>query len=128
MVKPIHQRNFSIDKGDLLKTFMSYDIDRKGLECILILNKYQARVNIILDDGEVESLTYDDKHIKKDTFNEGEREDLRNAKKLYEEIKKILNVEEELENYHYNPPKDESLFSFMNIEDASQIKNYFLTD
>jgi len=126
VVKPIHQRNFSIDKGDLLKTFMSYDIDRNGLECILILNEYQARVNIVVDDGEVESLGYGNKYIKKDTFNEKEKEDLRNAKKLYEEVKKILNVKEELKNYNYNLPEEEGLFPFMKIKNASQIKNYFL--
>ena len=66
----MNKRHFEIDKGDLCRTYINYEIDSKGLENILILGKMgdkimEGRVYIIVDDGEVLSLAYSNKLITK---------------------------------------------------------------
>ena len=127
MTKAINKRNFLISKGDLSSTYIDYQIDERGLENILILGEMKARVYIVVNDGEIESLEYGNKYIKKNTLDEREIEDLEKAKEIYEEVKFFLNVDEELEKYNFKP-RESNLFEFLGISSASQIKTYFLNE
>jgi hypothetical protein len=135
MPKPITQRGFNIRKGDCLsetpgKAMISYEIDNNGLENILLVRGVdEFKVYIVVDDGEVKSLDYGSSQIPTKMIMEKDalqhEEELRQAKDIYEEVKRVLNVDEELKKYcpRFSHPSEASLYNILGIDDASQIKS-----
>jgi hypothetical protein len=149
MVKPTHQRGFEIYKESPLGNRIDYVIENNGKETTFISHNCNSdtlwiRVCDEIVDGVVctrmGELVY---HIGRRDLNTEQR-NLRDAKNIFEEVKKILNVQETFEKkYHCNlktnspqirsnklseiySNNESAIFNFLGIREASHIQNFFL--
>ena len=59
MPKPISQRGFEISKGEYDRYYISYSIDREGLEDISVRRGNGGFVSITADDGDIKNISFD---------------------------------------------------------------------
>lgn len=132
MAKPIAQRGFSISKGDN-RYSISYQIDEQGLEKIQVIraqfnDKLRGSVFIDLDEGKIKSLSYYTSQFMDLDDMEGEEWKIKSkqAMAIYAEVKKILNVDEELKNYspRFSCESEITPFSVLGLEDISQLESF----
>jgi len=106
MPKPISERGFEVSKGNANRCRIMYKINEEGDEIVYIF-KYgsnpslESSVAIYLEDGQINRYTSSTPQFNNYQHTEGEEweTDSEQALALYHEVKKILNVEEELKNY-----------------------------
>lgn len=131
MPKPINQRGFEVSKGKFNKTHISYSINENGLECIsvcrnLLNEKLESKVFIEFDEGEIKYLSYNTSQFRdsEDMEGEGWKIKSKQAMAIYHEVKKILNVDEELKKYspRFSSESEFSPFNVLDIENASDIE------
>ncbi len=135
MPKPIGQRGFSINKGDLNKFWIDYTINEKGLESILLLKGVcgcDMRIYMEADDGKIKVLDYGSSQIPSRIIEDrgyGEewkfKEEIKQALEIYREVKRILNVDEELEKYcpRFSHESEINPFNILGIDDISQLES-----
>ncbi len=123
MPKSINQRGFKTDMGNAVDdVYIRYEIDKNGLEVILISREQITRSSyIIADNGRIKSLQYAGKYITVDAMGREEKEELVRAKEVYEEVKRVLHVSEKLKKYSAKQ-NDSNLYDFLGIDHASQIQ------
>jgi len=133
MPKPISQRGFEVSKGNIDRVYISYAIDETGLECISVYKnlshkKLQSRVSMTLDEGNIKYLLYDTPQFKDSDSMEGEEWKIKSkqAMEIYHEVKRILNVDKKLKNYHprFSHESEFSPFNVLGLEDASQLESW----
>lgn len=133
MPKPISQRGFEMSKGNYNRCRIKYCIDERGLEDIYVSKalfdkKYESSVLITLDEGEIKSLSYSTSQFSKleDMEGEGWKIKAKQAMAIYHEVKRILNVDEELKNYRprFSHESEISPFNILGLDDISQLESF----
>jgi len=133
MPKPISQRGFEISKGNYDRYQVNYSINQEGLEVVSVnrggfSSKHHSSVSIILDEGEIKYLRYSTSQFKDSDNMEGEEWKIKSkqATCLYHEVKKILNVDEELKKYcpRFSHESEITPFNILEIEEISQLESF----
>ncbi len=131
MPKPISQRGFRISKGDS-RYSISYRIDKRGLEIVsvykgLYTSKLESSVYMSVDEGEIKYLSYETSQFEDSDVMGGEEWKIKSkqAMEIYHEVKKILNVDEELKNYHprFSHESEITPFNILGIDDVSKLES-----
>jgi len=133
MPKPISQRGFEISKGNYDRCQVHYSINQEGLEVVSVnrggfSSKHHSSVSMILDEGEIKYLTYSTSQFKDSDQMEGEGWKLKSkqAQAIYTEIRKILNVNEELEKYspRFSHESEITPFNILGLDNISQLEGF----
>lgn len=133
MAKPISQRGFEISKGNPNRYSVSYSIDEKGSEKICVSKalsdkKHRSSVFITLDEEKIKYLSYSTSQFNDSDDMEGEEWKIKakQAMAIYYEVKRILNVDEELKNYHprFSNKSEISPFTVLGLDSISQLESF----
>ena len=131
MPKPINQRGFKISKGDFNRYQITYDIDEEGLENVCVYRasfneKLESSVSITFDEGKIKYLRYKTSQFIDSDDMKGEEWKIKakQALAIYHEVKRILNVDEELKKYspRFSHKSEISPFNILGLDDVSQLE------
>lgn len=141
MPKIISQRGFKISKGDIDRYYISYSIDKEGLENISVHKDFNNYVSITSDGEDIKSISFQSPQLSKyisispeeikELFggkkspDELIKEELEQALAIYHEVRRILNVDEKLKDYlpRFSHESEFNLYNILGIDDVSQLES-----